>query len=720
VSQGQPVELTGEVIRIVYINPENHWTVLRLNAEDGSLVTAVGTLAGVQEGEQLRVWGRWIRDRRYGTQVQVQRYQVLMPASASAIERYLSSGMVNGIGPKTAKLLVKRFGDKTLEVIDKNPERLRSVRGIGQKRLAQLLKSWSENTELREIMVFLQGLGISPIIAVKIYKTYGATAVGRVRANPYDLALDVWGIGFQKADKIAAELGISDDHPSRLRAGLLHVLQEARGQGHVCLPRELLLESGEALLGVPAMELGAELGHLELSARIVVEKLHDLIYIPELYQCELSVAKSLLRLMDAAVTLPAESLIQLAIGRAQGHLGLELSNAQERAVRTAITSRVAVITGGPGTGKTTIVRAIVSALEQLNEKVLLCAPTGRAAKRLAIATDRDARTIHRLLEWQPQEMKFARDEYNPVNADAIIVDEVSMVDLPLLDRLLAAAPQGARVIFVGDVDQLPSVGPGAVLSDIIASGQVDVVILDEIYRQAQDSLIVTTAHRMLHGQMPKQMPKDDEISDFYWLERDDPEGIQGIIKKVITERIPAAFGLDPIHDVQVLTPMHRGLLGSEGLNEMLGELLNPNRGNSRLAVGDKVMQIKNNYDKSVYNGDVGFVDRIAEDGRTLIVRFDEPDKRIVLYEPQEQDQLVNAWAITIHKSQGSEYPAVVIPIHTQHFIMLRRNLIYTAVTRGSRLVILVGSRRALGLALRESTVVPRYGRLEERIKEVLN
>jgi exodeoxyribonuclease V alpha subunit len=715
-SAGEPAELVGEVSRIVYANPENHWTVVRVINDDGGQTTVVGTLAGVREGERVRVWGRWTRDRRYGTQVQAHRFQVLLPATAVAIERYLSSGIIAGVGPKTARLMVKRFGAQTLEVIDRNPERLRSVKGIGEKKLAQLLKSWRANSEIRDVMVFLQGLGISPRVAVKIHKEYGVEAIGRVRANPYDLAQDVWGIGFHKADKIASELGIGEDNPARLRAGIIHVLLEARGQGHVCLPREGLLAGGESLMGVPADLLGAELPPLELNGRIVIDKHEDLVYIPELHRAERRIAEGFMRLLDAETAPAAESLLQLALRRAEADLDVELSATQRRAVSLALSSRVTVVTGGPGTGKTTIVRAIVSALEQLNERVSLCAPTGRAAKRMSIATRREARTIHRLLEWQPAENSFARDEYNPVAADAVIVDEVSMVDVPLCERLLTALETGTRLVLVGDVDQLPSVGPGSVLRDAIQCKVIPTIILDEIYRQAQGSLIVTNAHRILHGQLPTPPNKGDERADFYWLEREDPEGIKALIEKLITERIPAAFGLDPVRDVQVLTPMHRGLLGSEGLNDMLSHLLNPNRAQTRLAPGDKVMQIKNNYDKGVYNGDVGFVDRLAEDRRTLLVRFEEPEERIIVYEPLEQDQLVPAWCITIHKSQGSEYPAVVIPIHTQHFMMLRRNLVYTAVTRGRKLVLLVGSRRALGLALREGSVVPRYGQLAERIK----
>jgi len=713
------VSLEGEVLRIVFTNPENHWTVVRLSTETNQqTTTVVGAMAGIREGERLRVWGRWVDDRRFGRQLKVHRYEVLLPATATAIERYLGSGVVAGVGPKTAQLLVRRFGEKTLEVIDRNPERLRQVKGIGKKRLSQLLKSWKENASIRRVMVFLQGLGVSPALAIKIHKEYGSEAIGRVRANPYDLAHDVWGVGFLKADNIAKQMGIRDDDPARLRAGLIHVLTEARSQGHVCLPTSELLAAGESLLTVPEELLSGELSPLELAGRIICEPADDLVYIPELHRAERYAAKSIMRLLDAPALQDDDSRISLVRKQAELTLGLELSQSQSAAVEVALKSRISVITGGPGTGKTTIVRAVVEAMEMLGHKVALCAPTGRASKRLSLATAREAKTIHRLLEWQPQEATFARDEYNPVAADCVIVDEVSMVDLLLFEKLLKAMSDGARVLLVGDVDQLPSVGPGAVLRNIIDSKVVTVVRLTDIYRQAAGSLIVTNAHRMLSGQLPKQPDQSDEQADFYWVERDDPEGILAIMRKLIQERMPAAFDLDPRRDVQVLTPMHRGALGAEGLNSALGELLNPRTTPARFAAGDKVMQIRNNYDKEVFNGDVGFIDSVAADGRTLLVRYEEPSPRLVPYEPAELDELVMAWAITIHKSQGSEYPAVVVPLHTQHFMMLRRNLIYTAVTRGKRLVVLIGSRKALGLGLRESTVRPRYGRLSELLEEL--
>ena len=720
VSHDLPADLEGSVSRIVFSNPENHWTVLRVvDAADQRDVAVVGTLAGIREGEQVRLWGKWVNDPRYGRQLRADRFQVILPATAEGIEKYLGSGMIPGIGPKTARLVVKRFGDKTFDVIDKNPERLRSVKGIGRKKVAQLLKSWNEQVTLRDSMSFLLTLGVSPNMAVKIFKQYGSEAVTRVKENPYDLAQDVWGIGFLRADHIARKLEIGEDDPSRIRAGLVHVLKEARSDGHVCLPRERLLQAGEALLGVETSHLEDQLETLTGLGRVVVDDVDDMVYAPDLYAAERRVAENMVRLLDADQSvLPAEH-VELLIGQAQTALGLELASTQIDAVRLSLSSPVCVITGGPGTGKTTIVRAIVEALEASGRTVALCAPTGRAAKQLGDSTRRDACTIHRLLEWHPGEAAFARDQHNPLAANAIICDEVSMVDIPLMDSLLRALESGARLVLVGDVDQLPSVGPGAVLRDVMRSDVVPVVSLQEVFRQARGSQIVANAHKILHGELPEAAASGAPAVDFYWIERDDPEDIQRIMRKMIMERIPKAFQLDPRADIQVLTPMHRGALGSEGLNAMLGQMLNPGRGAVKLAPGDKVMQIRNNYEKEVFNGDVGFIDRYADDGRTLIVHFDDGTGiRVKRYESADQEQLTLAWAISIHKSQGSEYPAVVVPLHTQHYMMLRRNLVYTAVTRGRSLVVLIGSARALRMALSAAAVRPRFGRLAERFREL--
>jgi len=716
--------LEGTVARIVFTSADDHWTVLRLQRDGSgagaSSQTVVGVLAGVHEGERLRVWGQWVDDRKYGRQFRVAKYQIVLPSTLRGIERYLASGAIRGIGPKTAHLLVTTFGRETLEVIDKQPQRLQSVRGLGKKRVTQIVRSWREQVGVRDVMVFLQGLGITPGLAGRIYKQYGVDAIGRVRSNPYELAQDIWGVGFLKADKVGKQLNIADDAPIRIEAGLLHILRTARGDGHCCLPRDDLFETVENLLGVAAdfNSMTAALDSLVERTLVVMESATQQVYTADLYDAEERVAETIVRRISAGPPSGPSALKEQQVRYAEQGLGIELSSRQREAVSSVLDNQLMVITGGPGTGKTTIIRAVVEALELGRQRVALCAPTGRASKRLGSATGRDARTIHRLLEWQPHEGTFARDEHNPLECDTLIVDEVSMVDLPLFDQVLRALKDGARLLMVGDADQLPSVGPGAVLRDVIESGMIPVIHLDQIYRQAQGSMIVENAHRILRGELPETPEAGNTDSDYYWIEREDPAGIQDAIQKVLTRRIPAAFGLDPGRDVQVLTPMHRGPLGTEGLNALLNVLLNPDGKGGRFRAGDKVMQIRNNYDKEVYNGDVGFVQRVSADSKTLIVRFDDPKTRLVPYDGDDVEQLVMAWAISIHKSQGSEYPAVIIPLHTQHYMMLRRNLLYTAMTRGRQLVVLVGSKRALRISVSDATVSRRHGGLVDRLREM--
>ncbi|MFT5432859.1 MAG: exodeoxyribonuclease V alpha subunit [Myxococcota bacterium] len=710
-----PVEAAGVVSRILYSNPDNFYTVLLLDAEDGRSLKVVGTLAGVSAGEHICVRGAWSEDPRFGgQQLKASGFEVKLPTNEKGIKGYLSSGVIPGIGPKTADLLYGRFGDEVLEVIDGNPERLKQVRGVGKKKIAQIVRSWREHRSAREAMVFFQSHGISNHLMSKLRQQYGDDAVGVVRGNPYRLIEDLPGVGFKRADAIARELGLSEDHPRRTRAGLIHTLKEARKDGSVCLPRDLLLESAAKLLSVDIGVLAAELTTLVSTGRVVLED-DELVYTPDLFEAEKRAAAGLIRLLDHPKTIPGD--VDLSVLGAQAELGVELADGQRAAVRSALTQPVTVITGGPGTGKTTIIRAIVRALESFGETVLLGAPTGRAAKRLGQATGKDAKTLHRLLEWQPG-TGFARNADTPLNTDAVIIDEVSMVDLKLFDCLLTALKNGTRLILVGDVDQLPSVGAGSVLRDVIDSKTVPVARLMDIFRQAEGSLIIANAHRILAGQFPVNPPPGVTDADFYFVEQNESAQIAELVVRVVVNRIPSRFGLDPAREVQVLTPMHRGDLGSEGLNRSIGAVLNPGRGNARLAPGDKVMQIRNNYEKEVFNGDVGFVERVAEDRRTLLVRFEESDSgsRLVHYEPATQDQLIPAWAISIHKSQGSEYPAVVIPLHGQHYMMLKRNLLYTAVTRGRRLVVIVGSSKALNRALKEATMASRYGSLAQRLR----
>ena len=559
VAEESQAAVEGSVSRVVFSSPEKDWMVLRVQPSGNAAeVVVVGALHDVREGEQVKLWGQWVQDGRFGQQLKVSRYRVVLPATVAGIERYLSSGQIPGLGPKTARLLVARFGDQTLEVIDKHPRRLALVKGIGKKKLAQIQKSWRETVGVRDVMLFLTGeLALSASMARKIFKEYGMEAPTRIRANPYELAQHVWGVGFLKADHIARKIGLDQRDPQRLRAGLVHALAVGRSEGHVCLPRETLLTEAAKLLGVDDSDLFEELDALAELVRVRIEQPDDLVYLPDLYTAERRAAENLIRLADyELLTVPREQL-HLLVMQAQSKLGVQLAPRQYDAVVGALQNTVSVITGGPGTGKTTIVRAVVEALEALGKTVALCAPTGRAAKRLGESTGREAKTVHRLLEWAPGEAGFTRDEDTPLAVDAVVVDEVSMVDIRLLDAILRAMPTGSQLVLVGDVDQLPSVGPGTVLTDIIESGAVLVSRLGQIFRQGVGSEITVAAHRILAGEIPESPPSGAKDADFYFIEKDDPEDIVAIMRALVAERIPKRFGLQPKEDVQVLTPMHR-------------------------------------------------------------------------------------------------------------------------------------------------------------------
>jgi exodeoxyribonuclease V alpha subunit len=711
--------LQGVLDRVAFANEESSWSVVKIAvANRRDPVTAVGNLLGVQPGEYLTMKGQWVHDKKYGEQFKVESYQTVVPATLAGIERYLGSGMVRGIGKVMAKRLVEHFGLETLDVIDQHPERLREVEGIGRVRSDQIEKAWVEQRAIKDVMVFLQGHGVSTSHAVKIFKRYGDKAIALVRENPYRLATDIFGIGFLTADAIAKNLGILPGSPERCRAGVLHVLSTLADEGNVGALSADLVERAATLLEVEQDRVSRELLPLASSGEIVLEKSpggSEAAYLASLHAAEAGVADRVLALLMAE-----RRVKPIDVGRAiawfEQRQAITLAPEQRQAIALAVEEKVLVITGGPGTGKTTLINGIIQILEKKDQVILLAAPTGRAAKRMTETTGHEAKTLHRMLEWSPKTKAFQRDPRSPLEADVVIVDEASMLDTMMADSLLAALPASCQLILVGDVDQLPSVGPGSVLTDLIRSRAVPVVRLSHIFRQAEKSRIVVNAHRVNQGEMPI-ISSDDPRSDFFFIEKNEPDEVLATVKTLVQERIPRKFGLHPTRDIQVLSPMHKGLLGAATLNAELQALQNPggqsvSRGTRVFRLGDKVMQIRNNYDLDVYNGDIGRITAIDEAERTVTTSF---DGREVTHDEAELDELVLAYACSIHKSQGSEYPCVVIPLHTQHFVMLRRNLLYTAITRGRRLVVIVGSKRALSTAVRNSETVTRFTGLEWRL-----
>ncbi len=726
---GQPAEspqerLSGSVERVTFHSEQSGFCVLRVKVRGHrDLVTVIGSAASVNAGETVECLGQWVNDREHGLQLKAASLRVIPPSTLEGIERYLGSGMVKGIGPHFARTLVQAFGERVFDVIEDNPERLLDLPGIGPKRQERVTRAWAEQKVIREIMVFLQSHGVGTARSVRIYRTYGEESVARVTENPYRLALDIHGIGFKTADQIAQRLGIPPDSLIRAQAGVRHVLQEIAGNGHCAAYRDDLAEKATALLEIPAaiveQAICAELALENLMEEPIEDR--PAIFLAPLQRAELGIAAGVRRLLLGA---PAWGTIDAdrAIPWAELRTGMILSESQRAAVATAINGKVTVITGGPGVGKTTVVRTILDIVGAKGARILLCAPTGRAAKRLAESTGREARTIHRLLEFDPKVMAFKRDQYAPLDAHLVVADECSMVDVALMNQLLRAVPTQAAVLLVGDVDQLPSVGPGAVLADLIGSGALPTARLTEVFRQASASRIVVNAHRINAGYTPERTEPGPDTgkagSDFYLIHCANPEEIMDRLLRVVMERIPSRFGLDPVRDVQVLTPMNRGGLGARALNVELQQRLNP-QGQPRVerfgwtfAPGDKVIQLVNNYDKEVFNGDIGRIANIDTDEGLVRV---ELDGRLVEYELGELDELALAYATSVHKAQGSEYPAVVIPLAMQHYTLLERNLLYTAVTRGRRLVVLIAEPRALAMAVKRTGSNKRLTRLRERL-----
>jgi len=719
----RPAEsLSGLIERVTFFNEENGFSVLKVKVKGmRDLVTVVGSLSSVSAGEWATAEGHWVQDREFGRQFRADSLATSAPTTREGIEKYLGSGMIKGIGPVYARKLVLKFGERIFDIIEKESARLESVDGIGPQRRKRIKEAWAEQQMIREIMVFLHSQGVGTSRAVRIYKTYGDSAVETLRANPYVLAQDIPGIGFKTADQIARNMGVPHDSVLRACAGLSHVLLEATRRGHCGLPVELLREETRKLLLVQDPVIEAALQRTLADGEVVVESLggRDLALLRSLQRAEQGIAERIHALRSKSLLYPAIDF-EKAVEWCQQKTDTSLAPSQREALKQALSQRVLIITGGPGVGKTTLVNAILRILTAKRVRCLLCAPTGRAAKRLSESTGHEARTIHRLLDVIPASGRFSRNDQNPLECDLLVVDECSMVDVPLMHSLLRALPGNASLLLVGDVDQLPSVGPGMVLRNLIDSGKVPVVRLTEVFRQAADSRIITTAHRINEGQLPDP-ETDTGQSDFHFLQREEPERIAATLVDLVKTRIPRRFGLDPIRDVQVLCPMNRGSLGIRELNLRLQQELNPPRAQEavvekfgwRFHVGDKVMQSENNYDKDVFNGDIGQVACIDPEERQMTVRF---DRREVVYEFGELDELTLAYAITIHKSQGSEFPAVVLPLATQHYLLLQRNLVYTGVTRGKQLVVLLGQRQALSMAIHNNKTEERYSGLLWRLK----
>ncbi|MRR34299.1 ATP-dependent RecD-like DNA helicase [bacterium] len=713
--------LSGSVERVTFHSEETGFCVLRVKVRGRKEpVTVIGTAATVGPGEFVECLGFWHNDRTHGLQFKAVQLRSVLPGTREGIEKYLGSGMVKGIGPHFAKVLVKAFGEEVFEVIEQHPLRLLGLPGIGKKRMDLVTGAWAEQKVIREIMVFLQSHGVGTARAVRIFKTYGDESILKVTENPYRLALDIHGIGFKTADDIAERLGIARDSLIRARAGVRHTLQEISNDGHCAWPWQDLAEAAARLLEIQLPIIEEAIREEIAEENLVRDEIdgRECLFLTPLHRAENGAAASVAQLLRGAPPWGEIDAAQ-AIPWVEKKTGLTLSPSQRSAVELALSGKVTVITGGPGVGKTTLVNSILKIIRAKQVRVTLCAPTGRAAKRLSESTGMEAKTIHRLLEFDPQSFGFKRGRDNPLETDLVVVDESSMVDIVLANRLLAAVPDHAALIIVGDVDQLPSVGPGAVLADIIDSGAVPTVRLTEIFRQAESSRIIVNAHRINRGELPLKA-EGTALSDFYYIPAETPEEIHDKVMQVVTERIPNRFGFHPVRDIQVLTPMNRGGLGVRSLNVEMQQRLNPGaepavtRFGTRFAPADKVIQTVNNYDKEVFNGDIGVVREVETEEGVMRVDF---DGRPVEYEFGELDELSLAYATSIHKSQGSEYPAVVIPLAMQHYMLLERNLLYTAVTRGKKLVIVIGQVKALAMAVKNRRSTKRVTKLAARIAD---
>lgn len=714
--------LEGVLERITYQNDENGYTIAKILPK-GKIqpVTVVGALAGVQVGESLVLSGTWINHHQYGRQFEVKSYQVRYPATLEGIRKYLGSGLIKGVGPVTARKIVDYFGLKTLDVLDNTPDKILEVPGIGPSKADLIGNAWVEQQQIKEVMLFLQSHGVSASLAVKIYKQYGEKSIRVVRETPYQLARDIFGVGFKTADQIARKMGLAMDSPDRIQTGLLYALGNLSNEGHCFATRDQLLDAVIPLLDLPRELCAAQIENLILQDAIIMDM--NMLYLPPFYHAEKGVATKLLKIMYSQhdrlgnfqkVNWPLAFSVLDRSGK------IKLTDQQKLGIQTALTKKVSVLTGGPGTGKSTITGSIIQLLKERHASVLLAAPTGRAAKRLSETTGLEAKTIHRLLEFTPSEgVNFARDRENPLDADLIIIDETSMVDILLMNHLLNAIEAGSHILFVGDMDQLPSVGAGNVLRDLIESSVIPVIRLDTIFRQAEDSFIIVNAHRINNGEMPLF---SKEAVDFFLFPETDALKAADWVVDLVSERVLNKFGFDPIKDIQVLTPMHRGACGVTELNERLQNALNPEdprkaevrHGSRVFRVGDRVMQIRNDYERKIFNGDLGVIANIDTENHIVMVNFEE---RMVPCETLQLEEVVHAFAISIHKSQGSEFPVVVIPLLMQHYMMLQRNLLYTAVTRARKLVVMVGDKKSIAMAVRNNKIASRNTLLKERIQQ---
>ncbi|MBW2513101.1 MAG: ATP-dependent RecD-like DNA helicase [Deltaproteobacteria bacterium] len=726
------IELTGQLERITYTNAQTGYTIAKLKVQgQWDLITIVGNIPSPSPGEMLDLKGEWVHHPKYGDQFKIHAYHTTVPATVYGIRKYLGSGMIKGLGPKMADRIVEMFGEKTLDIIEHQIQRLEKVEGIGPKRIAQIQQAWKDQKKIREVMLFLQSHGVSTGYATKIYQTYRNRSIAIVQQNPYRLCMDIFGIGFVIADRIAAKLGFPKNSELRAEAGIIYVLSGLADHGHVYYPYDLLVDKCRDDLGIDAHTIQTGLERLHAETRIVIEDLNQnletpqsrgkAVYLKKHHVCEIGIATRIQMMLQTPSAAPPIDVAK-EMERVQEHFSIRLAANQLSAIKSAIEKKLTIITGGPGTGKTTIIRAILKIMLKYKLRVMMAAPTGRAAKRMQETTGQEAKTIHRLLDFSMQKGGFQKNETTPLDCNALIIDEASMIDTHLMYYLLKAVPIQTTVILVGDVNQLPSVGPGHVLGDMIQSRQISVVSLTEIFRQAKKSRIVTNAHRINQGKFPivEGPGEPDAKTDFYFIEQEEPERVRQTIIELVAHRIPASFGFESIDEIQVLTPMHKGIVGAENLNSSLQQALNPgkehvSRGNSSFRIHDKVMQIRNNYDKLVFNGDIGRIEKIHSENQTVLISFDQ---RNVLYDFSELNEIILAYAISVHKSQGSEYPAVVLPILTQHYILLQRNLIYTAVTRGRHLVVLVGTRKALHMGINNSKTRQRFTFLKQRLSKM--